>query len=73
MTEKEFYFLKEEINDGLRNKNIMPAVHIICAFNRFELISNKIMEFLFNCIRTEIYVTCSMYDEINGNGVKEDE
>lgn len=64
MTEKEFYLLKEEINEGLRNKNIRPAVHIVCAFNRFELIINKVMELLFNCIRHEIYVTCSMYNEL---------
>lgn len=56
MTEKEFDFLKEEINEGLRN--------IVCAFNRFELISNGAMEHLFNCLRNGIYVTCSMYDEL---------
>ena len=66
MTEKEFYFLKEEINEGLRNNNIRPAVHTICAFNRFELINNRVMENLFNCIRNGIYVTCSMYDELKG-------
>ena len=64
MTEKEFNLLKEEINEGLRNKNIRPAVHIICAFNRFELISNRAMEHLFNCLRNRIYVTCSMYDSL---------
>lgn len=64
MTEKEFYFLKEEINEGLRNKNIRPAVHIVCAFNRFGLINNRAMECLFNRIRHGIYVTCSMYDEL---------
>lgn len=64
MTEKEFYLLKEEINEGLRNKNIRPAVHIVCAFNRFELINNRVTESLFNCIRHGIYVTCSMYDEL---------
>jgi hypothetical protein len=64
MTEKEFNLLKEEINEGLRNKNIRPAVHIICAFNRFDLISNISMENLFNCLRNRIYVTCSMYDSL---------
>ena len=64
MTEKEFYFLKEEINEGIKNDNIRPAVHIVCAFNRFELINNRVMECLFNCIRNRIYVTCSMYDEL---------
>lgn len=64
MTEKEFNFLQEEINESLRSHNIMPAVHIICAFNRFELISNRAMERLFNCIRHGIYVTCSMYYEL---------
>lgn len=64
MTEKEFNLLKEEINEGLRNKNIRPAFHIVCAFNRFELISNRAMENLFNCIMHGIYVTCSMYDEL---------
>ena len=66
MTEKEFYFLKEEINESLRNHNIMPAVHIICALNRFELINDRIMERLFDCLRNQVYVTCSMYDEIKG-------
>lgn len=64
MTGKEFYLLKEEINEDLRNKKIRPAVHIVCAFNRFELINNRAMECFFNCIRHGIYVTCSMYDEL---------
>lgn len=64
VTEKEFYLLKEEINEGLRNKNIRPAVHIVCMFNRFELVNNRVMECLFNCIRKGIYLTCSMYDEL---------
>lgn len=64
ITEKEFYLLKEVINEGLRINNIRPAVRIVCMFNRFELINNRVMEILFNCIRHEIYVTCSMYDKL---------
>ena len=71
MTEKEFYLLKEEINEGLKNSNIRPAVHIVCMFNRFELINNRNMEYLFNCIRHGVYVTCSMYDELKTGEVYE--
>ena len=64
MNEKIFDLLKEEINTGLINKDIRPAVHIVCTFNRFELINDRNMEYLLNCIAHEIYVTCSMYDEL---------
>lgn len=64
MTKKEFDLIKEAINGCLKYENISPAVHLVCAFNRFELINNRVMEILFDCIRNGIYVTCSMYDEL---------
>lgn len=33
-------------------------------YNRYELINNRVMERLYNCIRNGIYITCSIYDEL---------
>ena len=43
--------------------DIGPAVRLVTLYNRHELINDRVMERLFNCIRNGIYVTCSMYDE----------
>lgn len=63
MTEKEFNLIKEVINERIKLDDIGPAVRLVTLYNRFELISDKVMERLFNCLRNGIYVTCSMYDE----------
>lgn len=44
--------------------DIGPAVRLVTLYNRFELINNRVMERLFNCLRNGIYITCSMYDEL---------
>lgn len=64
MTKKEFDLIKEVINERLKLDDIGPAVRLITLYNRHELINNRVMERLFNCLRNEIYVTCSMYDEL---------
>lgn len=64
MTEKEFDLIKEEINERIKLDDIGPAVRLVTLYNRHELINNRVMERLYNCIRNGIYVTCSMYDEL---------
>jgi hypothetical protein len=64
MTEKEFNLIKEEINERIKFDDIGPAVRLVTLYNRHELINNRVMERLFNCLRNGIYVTCSMYDEL---------
>lgn len=68
MTEKEFNLIKEVINERIKLDDISPAVRLVTLYNRHELINNKVMERLFNCIRNGIYVTCSMYDELKEMG-----
>ena len=63
MTEKEFDLIKEAINERIKLDDIGPAVRLVTLYNRHELINNKVMERLFNCLRNGIYVMCSMYDE----------
>ena len=63
MTKKEFNLIKEVINDRLKMDDIGPAVRLVTLYNRHGLINNIVMERLYNCIRNEIYITCSMYDE----------
>lgn len=63
MTRQEFDLIKEVINERLKMDDIVPAVRLVTLYNRFELINNRVMERLFNCIRNGIYVTCNMYDE----------
>lgn len=64
MTKKEFDLIKEVINERIKLDDIGPAVRLITLYNCFELINNRVMERLFNCLRNGIYVTCSMYDEL---------
>lgn len=64
MTRQEFDLIKEVINERLKLDDIGPAVSLITLYNRNELINNRVMERLFNCIRNGIYITCSMYDEL---------
>ena len=64
MTRQEFDLIKEVINERLKMDDIGPAVRLVTLYNRHELINNKVMWRLFNCIRNGIYVTCSMYDEL---------
>lgn len=63
MTKKEFDLIKEVINDRLKMDDIGPAVRLVTLYNRHGLINNRVAERLYNCIRNEIYITCSMYDE----------
>lgn len=64
MAEKEFNLIKEVINERIKLDDIGPAVRLVTLYNRFELINNKVMERLYNCLRNGIYVTRSMYDEL---------
>lgn len=64
MTKKEFDLIKEVINERLKLDDIDPAVRLVTLYNRHELINNRVMERLFNCLRNGIYVTCCMYDEL---------
>ena len=64
MTKKEFNLIKEEINERIKLDEISPAIRLVTLYNRHELINNRVMERLFNCLRNGIYVTCSMYDEL---------
>lgn len=63
MTKKEFDLIKEVINERIKLDDIGPAVRLVTLYNRHELINNRVMERLFNCLRNEIYITCSMYDD----------
>lgn len=64
MTRQEFDLIKEVINERLKLEDIDPAVRLVTLYNHHELINNRVMERLFNCIRNGIYITCSMYDEL---------
>ena len=64
MTEKELNLIKEVINERLKMDDIGQAVRLVTLYNRHELINDRVMERLFNCLRNGIYVTCSMYDEL---------
>lgn len=64
MTRQEFDLIKEVINERLKMDDIVPAVRLVTLYNRHELINNRVMERLFNCLRNGIYITCSMYDEL---------
>lgn len=63
MTKKEFNLIKEVINERLKMDDIGPAIRLVTLYNRHELINNRVMKRLYNCIKNGIYVTCSMYDE----------
>lgn len=73
MTKKEFDLMKEVINDRLKMDDIGPAVRLVSLYNRHELINNRVTKRLFNCLRNEIYITCSMYDELKEMELKENE
>lgn len=73
MTKKEFDLIKEVINDRLKMDDIGPAVRLVTLYNRHGLINNIVMERLYNCLRNEIYITCSMYDEFKEMELKENE
>lgn len=73
MTEKEFDLIKEVINDRLKMDDIGPAVRLVTLYNRHGLINNRVMKRLYNCLRNEIYITCSMYDEFKEMELKENE
>lgn len=64
MTKKEFDLIKEVINERLKLDNIGPAIRIVTLYNRHELINDRVMERLFNCLINCIYITCNMYDEL---------
>lgn len=64
MTRQEFDLIKEVINERLKLDDTGPAVRLVTLYNRHELINNRVMERLYNCIRNGIYVTCNMYDEL---------
>lgn len=63
MTRNEFDLIKEVINERLKMDDIGPAVRLVTLYNRHGLINNRVTKRLYNCIRNEIYITCSMYDE----------
>lgn len=62
-TRQEFDLIKEVINERLEMDDIGPAVRLVTLYNRHELINNRVMERLSNCLRNGIYVACNMYDE----------
>ena len=62
MTKKEFDLIKEVINERLKPDNIGPAIRLVTLYNRPELINDRVLERLLNCLRNGIYVTCNMYD-----------
>jgi hypothetical protein len=64
MTRQEFDLIKEVINERLKLDDIGPAVRLVTLYSCHELINNRVMERLYNCIRNGIYITCSMYDEL---------
>lgn len=63
MTINEFDLLKEVINERLKMDDIGSAVRLVTLYNRHGLINNRVMKRLYNCLKNEIYITCSMYDE----------
>lgn len=63
MTKKEFDLIKDVINERIKLNDIGPAVRLVTLYNRHELINNRVMKRLFNCLKNGIYVTCNMYDE----------
>ena len=73
MTKNEFDLIKEVINDRLKMDDIGPAVRLVSLYNRHGLINNIVTKRLYNCIRNDIYVTCSMYDEFKEMELKENE
>ena len=64
MTRNEFKLIKEVINERIKLDDISPSVRLVTLYNRHELINNRVMERLYNCLRNGIYVMCSMYDDL---------
>lgn len=73
MTKKEFDLIKEVINERLKMDDIGPAVRLVTLYNRHGLINNIVTKRLYNCIRNEIYIIFSMYDEFKEMELKENE
>lgn len=73
MTRNEFDLIKEVINERLKMDDIGPAVRLVTLYNIHGLINNRVMKRLYNCLRNEIYITCSMYDELKEMELKENE
>ena len=73
MTRQEFDLIKEVINERIKLDDIGPAVRLVTLYNRHGLINNIVTKRLYNCIRNEIYITCSMYDEFKEMELKENE
>ena len=73
MTKKEFDLIKEVINERIKMDDIGPAVRLVTLYNIHGLINNRVMKRLYNCLRNEIYITCSMYDELKEMELKENE
>lgn len=71
MTKKEFDLIKEVINECLKQGDISPAEWLVVLYRRHKLINNSAMVSLFNCLDNDIYVTCSMYDELKAGEVYE--
>lgn len=71
MTKKEFDLIKQVINECLKQDDIRPALRLVVLYRRHELINNSVMESLFNCLDNDIYVTCSMYDDLKVGEVYE--
>lgn len=61
---KNKYLLKKVINERIKLDDIGPAIRLVALYNRHKLINNRVMERLYNCLRNDIYITCSMYDEL---------
>lgn len=50
MTKKEFNLIKEVINERIKLDEIGQAIRLVTLYNRHELINNRVMERLFNCL-----------------------
>ena len=61
MTEKEFDLIKEVINERIKLDDIGQQLDLL--YNRHELINERVMKRLYNCLIHGIYINCSMYDE----------
>ena len=69
--EKNIIMEMRSVNTVQKMDDIRPAVRLVTLYNRFELINNRVMKRLYNCLRNGIYVTCSMYDEFKSLEEKE--
>ena len=62
MTKKEFDLIKEVINERIKLDDIGPAVRLVTLYNRHELINDRVMERLYNCLKMVfmLLVICMM-------------